>query len=559
MPRRHRNRRSNKPHRTTPCPLQDGGGRSTPCSLLTASFDWGLVLLEGGKRVVRCARKALAALSVMRVRQIPDANWGTASRVDRVSLLDDEHDRYAMQRWPNRYQDLGPRPELAQSIFIRPGLFAAVQTQLRDAGIVIIDDNGRELAGVHPPLTVATPASPGNRHDAQLVAFLGHGDCGVIRQQNQRQIAGCVVAAAEAFPDARIALLTRDEAGAATMAKEMRRELRRRNLAKAVDHIHSHRSPSHRSRLHVCRVEDGADLPQESVDLLFVADARLLLEVRASELIAAGHHRARIFGFLQESQRLARAEELELARFLGCETFSLLPRGQAHRRVAIVAQRTMTRAARTRGANCTTNVREEIIKASSRNHAIGAIARALTAPRTACAPKRLTPAIGVAKAGLQGRRVLVIVEHIEHALALTALLPSASMKLSSAGWEHLRGIGVTPDYKRVTGFERAICIIATRDSLGARLEHIRADCFDAVLLAGGWNEYPEEFELLARAEPSQSNRPLLCVTFYDDRLHRTEDRAVAELIRQTRWWSPYKLQTRVAVAGLHFNRRARTR
>lgn len=559
MPRRHRNRRSNKPHRTTPCPLQDGGGRSTPCSLLTASFDWGLVLLEGGKRVVRCARKALAALSVMRVRQIPDANWGTASRVDRVSLLDDEHDRYAMQRWPNRYQDLGPRPDLSRSIFIRPGLFAAVQSQLRDAGIEIVDDKGRELAGVHPPLTVATLAGSSNRHDAQLVAFLGHADCGVIRLQNQRQIAGCVVAAAEAFPDARIALLTRDDAGAVTMAKEMRRELRRRNLAEPVDHIHSRRSPSHRGRLHVCRVEDSGGLPQECVDVLFVADARLLLEVRASEQIAAGHHRARTFGFLQAYQRLARAEELELSRFLGFETFSLLPRVQAHRRVAIVAQRTMTRAARSRGAKVTPNVRAEIIEAHSRNHAIGAIARTLAAPRATCAPKRLAPGIGVAKADLYGHRVLVIVEHIEHALALTALLPSASLKLSLAGWEHLSAVGVTPTFKRVTGFERAICIIATRDSLGSQLEHIRSDCFDAVLMAGGWKVYPEEFELLARAEPSRCHRPLLCVTFFDDRLHRTEDRAIAEVIRQTHWWSPDKLQTRVAVAGLRSNRRARPR
>ncbi len=334
---------------------------------------------------------------------------------------------------------------------------------------------------------------------------------------------------------AKIALLARDDTGAATMAKEMRRELRQRNLAIPVDHIHSHRSPSPRSRLHVCRVEDSGGLPQEGVDLLFVADARLLLEVRASELIAAGHHRARIFGFLQESQRLARAEELELARFLGFETFSsLLPRGQAHRRVAIVAQRTMTRAARTRGANCTTNVREEIIKASPRNHAIGAIACTLTAPRTACMPKRLAAAIGAAKTQLHGHRVLVIVEHIEHALALTELLPSASLKLSSAGWDYLNAVGVTPAFKRVTGFEGAVCIIAPRDSLGARLEHIRSDCFDAVLLAGGWKKYPEEFERLARAEPSRSRRPLLCVTFFDDRLHHTKDRAIAELIAQTR-------------------------
>jgi hypothetical protein len=482
-----------------------------------------------------------------------------ASRVDQVFLLDDEHDRYSIQRWPNRYQDFGPRPELARSIFIRPGLFAAVQTQLRNAGILIVDGNGHELSGVHRPLTVATPAGPSTRRDAQLVTFLSNADCGVIRMQSQRQIAGCVVAAAEAFPGARIVVLTRDDTGAATTAKEMRRELRRRNVAEAVDHIHSHRSPSQRCRLHVCRVEDGAGLPQEGVDLLFVSDARLLLEVRASELIAAGHHRARIFGFLHESQRLARAEELELSRYLGFETYLLLPRRQAHRRVGVVAQRTMTRASRSPGATVTQNVRAEIIEAQSRNHAIGAIARTLAAPRTASAPKRLASAIGVARAGLRGHRVLVIVEHIEHALALTALLPSASLKLSLAGWEHLSDVGVTPDFKRMTGFERAACIVATRDSLGARLEHIRSDCFDAVLLAGGWKEYPEEFERLAGAEPSRSHRPLLCITFYDDRLHRTEDRAIAELIRKTGWWSPDKLQTRVAIARLQSNRRARAR
>ncbi len=529
---------------------------TAPQHRLTLSMDEGLVSLHGDRSVLRKARLALALLAVDRIRPIPCAAGGTDATVERVSLLEDAHIVHEYQRWPTRYTESQTAAESDCGIQIRPGLFEVVRLCLQQQGIAIVGVRGQPMSRCFRTL-VSEYGPRRNAHlTAQFLAFLANNDCGTIRCPRWDQIPDCVAAARIAFPEVRIAVLARNDAAAQQIAELLRNSLRQQGGAEPVDHINPRGHwPSASSSLHVCTFDDGGNLPQEGVDLLFVADAKLLLERRASELIAMGYRMARIFAFVPETLRFARSETLELARYLGFEQMTLCPFETGvqsltvNRRVIIVAQRTRAQGRRPRGVGLSTLVREEIIEAGERNSAIAIIAHTLMTPKTAGFPRRIAPAIREAKQILRGHRVLVVAEHVEHAIALTAVMPRAALHLSANGWKYLHALDSPPSFRRITGFEETTCIITTRDALGPRLENIRCDCFDAVLLAGGWTELPEEFELLAKAEPFRA-RPLLCVTFFDARRHQTEIRAIAAIVRQTRWWSPGHQQTQAALADL---------
>ena len=147
--------------------------------------------------------------------------------------------------------------------------------------------------------------------------------------------------------------------------------------------------------------------------------------------------------------------------------------------------------------------------------------------------------------------------YVAHALTLVDLIPGSRPKLSPGGWEQFLEDAGANGVARSTGFERPLVVVTTRDALGERCQHIRAECFDAVVLAGGWSQTPAVVARLALAPTPLRDRPLLCVTFFDGRHHGDAGTACFDVVRQTQWWHASHQQTFATLVELAAKRKGR--
>lgn len=331
---------------------------------------------------------------------------------------------YEIQRQPQPLYEVweGFRPELPILKFW-VGLEPAVRLLLTRAGFAI-----RVLKyGEYGPVNVFPKPEVGvlkkiGGADLPFLDYLRTRVRGrVIIDPHRVSPASLVLQAALAFPDAKITVaVTRIEDG-----YNLRNTLRKRlhDVQFFCGKHHPERSP--RAAVTTYRFLHHAPVNLFERDFVFALDAREAVCAEGLEQLALAQ-KARLFGFMRQEERISPHERDLVAMVFGFEELTLPRHGHRERGVQVA------RFPVPDGPTLPTEADEYTVQSEAvwgnrpRNEAVAALARSVSDRDT----KRLRetlPDVAAAISTLTAPRVVILVEHLRHGLALAERLPGWPM------------------------------------------------------------------------------------------------------------------------------------
>ena len=369
---------------------------------------------------------------------------------------------------------------------------------------------------VLPPRAIPAPDAVAARRlgpvDRAMLDLVHDHDHGLVRfKSGAVKPARLIAQIALAFPDMTIAVAAKRRADVRRLGR-----LLREHLPGTVDVVDGP-CPKRLRRVVVASFlglgEPAVEI--EKKDVLIVPDAAEAHEANAR--LAIPHaEAARLFGFLAIGRRLAPFDEDWATAVFGLEEVVIPRHGHVGRPVEVVAVSCVGGRGRAADLDTVALKREGLWRHGLRNRRIAALARAL-----ADGDRRRLDAEYPAVAGrLEGRprplKVAVLVENIEHALAVAGRLPGwpivAGPHVATVGLPG-RPAGLLAQ-RRWAGAgtpARAIVTVAGLDGSGLQL-------LDVLVRADGGQHVPPALDGIAIRASAHVRRPLLVVDL-DDRRH----------------------------------------
>ncbi len=385
---------------------------------------------------------------------------------------------------------------------IAAGLEPVARGLLERAGIAVVVEE-RAVTPLPSP-----PAGTAGGIDRAVLDFVRGRERGLIRLGTSVCAAKLVVQLRPAFPEATIAV-------AATRRDDVRRfgQILRSIIPGACwslgDAFSADPGPLVVST-YMGLADHGVALHRR--DIMICLDAREALNRDAC--LAIGHaDRARLFGFIGRDERLAPYDRDRMWALFGLDALDVPRHGQVARPVEARFARMMG-GPMPQGPDIVTLKREGIWANPVRNRRVARLAKALAGgdgPGLAAE----SPAIAPWAADMGASRVIVLVEAIEHALALADRLPGWGLLAGP----HVATAGLSPRHRDIlgrrpgTGRVRPCRAIATLAGLAAT----DVEAADVIVRADGGVGIPGALES-GPAMPYLAGRPLLLVDL-DDRHH----------------------------------------
>jgi hypothetical protein len=407
------------------------------------------------------------------------------------------------------------------------GLEPVVCRALRDAGHRV------RRTGTGPP-PLAPPAADAfygwGARDEALLDYVQRVDRGIIRiRREDVDVARLVAQVAQAWPEARLAV------AAARVADvlALHRQLRLRGVA-AVPLTGRHRPPGpHRVMVTTYTYSGLGWAEVEHLDFVVALDAAEMTSQVGRDCLALAH-RARLFGVLDHDALLAPRDADLVRELFGFHQLIIPQHGHRERPVIVARHRIVGGRRLPDGLALLDLKRQGLWHHAMRNRRLARLAQLLRTQDHRQLYKRYRP-VAAALAGRPVTGVLVLVENVEHALALANLLPGwrlATAAVWAGGLTVHQEAQLQPDATSVpTPIAHLIATTAALDraSLGA---------VDVVLRADGGSGLPPLPRRLLESQEA-SPRPLLVIDCQNQhhRLLERWSRDRQQAYRQRGWYS----------------------
>jgi hypothetical protein len=424
--------------------------------------------------------------------------------------------------YASRYGHGGRTLKCAQTLFKVLDNFEGPQTIL-PAGLESVALHLLERAGFEvsysnetllPPRAIPAPDIVASRRlgpvDRAMLEFVHDHDHGLVRYKAGAVRPGRLIAQlALAFRDMTIAVAAKRRADVRRLGRMLRK-----HLPGMVDIVDGP-TPMQLKRVVVTTFlglgEPGVEI--EKKDFLIIPDAAEALEANARFAIPHAE-RARLFGFLKIGRKLAPYDVDWLAALFGVEDIVIPRHGHVDRPVEVISVKCVAGRRLAADLETVSIKRQALWRHGLRNRRLAALARALAEGDH----QRLDAESPIVAARLTGRsgalKVAVLVECIEHALAIAERLP---------GWPIVAAFHVaTIDLpgrlaallaqRRWNGVGAPLCAIVTM----AALEGFGLEKLDVLVRADGGQHVPPALDGIVIRASAPNHRPLLVIDV-DDR------------------------------------------
>ena len=367
-----------------------------------------------------------------------------------------------------------------------------------------------------PPRAIPAPDAAAARRlgpvDRAMLDLVRDHDRGLVRYQaGAVRPARLIAQLALAYPDMTIAVARKRRTDVHRLGRQLRRL-----LPGTVDVVDGP-CPKRLRRVVVATflglAEPGVEI--EKKDFLIVPDAAEALEANAR--LAIPHaEAARLLGLLEIGRHLAPYDEDWVAAVFGLEEVVIPRHGHVGRPVEVVAVSCVGGRGRAADLDTVALKREGLWRHGLRNRRIAALARALADGDR----RRLDAKYPAVAARLEGRprplKVAVLVENIEHALAVAGRLPGwpivAGAHIATVGLPG-RPAGLLAQRRWAGAGTPARAIVTLAGLEGSALEKL-----DVLVRADGGRHVPPALDGIAIRASAHVRRPLLLVDL-DDRHH----------------------------------------
>jgi hypothetical protein len=369
---------------------------------------------------------------------------------------------------------------------------------------------------VLPPRAIPAPDVAAARRlgpvDRAMLELVHDHDRGLVRYTaGAVRPARLIAQVALAFPDRTIAVAAKRRADVRRLGRLLRKHLP--GMVAVVD------GPApKRPRRVVVTTFLGLGEPAveiEKLDILVVPDAAEALEANARFAIPHAE-RARLYGFLEIGRHLAPYDRDFVAALFGVEEVVIPRHGHVGRPVEVVAVKCAGGQRLAADLETVAIKRQALWRHGLRNRRVAALARALADGDR----QRLDagyPAVAARLAGRSGPlKVAVLVENIEHALAVAERLPGWPIKTGP----HVATVGLPGRLAALLARRRwagtgtpARAIVTMAGLEGSGLEKL-----DVLVRADGGRHVPPALDGIVIRASTPDRRPLLVVDL-DDRHH----------------------------------------
>lgn len=377
--------------------------------------------------------------------------------------------------------------------------------------------------GIGRPKPLPTPdlaRLPGSRAvDAAWLDFLWTRRSGVVRyRQGQVELAWLVGQAAWAFPDARIAVIVVSRAKRERFFEQLRR------YVPDVMLVDNGPIPDGAGRIIVSSFTDLAhpDIEFEKFDIVIVLDAREALSRQGQLALATVDARFRLFGLVPIDCKMSPWEEDWIAATFGLEDLVIPKHGHEQRPVMVAFAKIAGGPELPATVDDGALARKGIWRSPVRNRRIARVAIALQKQEHGWLTEQ-APEVARGLEHGSGQRVVVLVDTVEHALALAPAMPGWPILTAAEVYGH----GLDRAQRRLLAERRSTWstgrfVIVTSEGMAT----LEPGSLDVILWAGGGCHLPPIPEPQLVAKTGQVT-PLLVVDL-NDRQHPA-------LRRWTRW------------------------
>lgn len=344
--------------------------------------------------------------------------------------------------------------------------------------------------------------------DDQLFSFVRANHEGIIRYSRPRiNLAWLIAQLALALPEATIAVATASKDAAERLVRQLRKWLPDAGMATAKY------CPQGFRRVIAATFFGLADpwVEVEKRDVVVVPDAREAISQRGRTALCPMDARFRLFGLLPAGCKLSPRERDRIVAIFGLKQIEIPRHGYHLRPIQTVMLPIEGGPHIPFDTGVLALKRQGIWTHPIRNRRIARLAEAIRKPDT-CWLDQHAPAVGRAIQGEQCPHVTVLVEGVEHALALAERLP---------GWPIATGPEVIADgldrQQRRQLIERHVewsdsghCIATTTG-----LATVNVAALDVIIWAGGGQHLPPLPKEMLACKAAMQQQPLLLVDFRD--------------------------------------------